>query len=239
MAKSDRHEHLVRWHASLINEHRAWLARFNKPERVKLWDGLLDREPEEALCEALVRQLLNEHVYIVSPEEDLSAGGPDFRCLQMNQHFYVATVCLTMDAVTEATGLPHLSRQESGYRSLTQCLFDACNRKAQTCAKRDDASCLLAVATLQRAASEIFFHDKTAVESLLTSDPDLPHAFTESARECISGVLLCGFGLAPPTVHGVLNPDAAHPFDRRLLPGIRFCRVVFGEGEEHLRVAWL
>lgn len=239
MAKSPEHEHLVRWHASLINEHRAWLARFNEPERVKLWDELLESATEDALCEALVRRLLNDHVYIVSAEEDLSAGGPDFRCLQMNRHFYVETTCLTIDAVTEATGLIHLSRQESGYRPLTPCLFDACNGKALACAGRDDAPCLLAVATLHRAASEIFFHDRAAVEALLTSGPQVAHELSEVARESVAAMLLCGFGIEPATVHGVLNPDAAQPFDRRLLPEIPFCQVQQTESGEAPGVDWV
>ena len=239
MTTSDRHEHLARWHASLINEHRAWLARFNEPERVRVWDDRLACEAEAALSEALVRRLLHENVYMVTPEEDLAEGGPDFRCLQMTRHFCVETVCLTIDAVTEATGLSHLSRGESGCTSLTERLLDTCRQHAEACARRTDAPCLLAVGTLHRAAGEMFFHDKTTVEGLLTPDAATAGVFRGSAKACVSGLLLCGFGLEPVTVHGVLNPDADCPFERRLLPEIPFCRLVQAESGTVSQVAWL
>ncbi|HUW56458.1 MAG TPA: hypothetical protein VMZ92_07465 [Planctomycetota bacterium] len=239
MAKSGKHGHLVRWHASLINEHRAWLARFNEPERVKVWDDLLARVPEAALSEALVRRLLHENVYMVMPQENLAEGGPDFRCLQMTRHFCVDTVCLPIDVVTEATGLMHLSRGESGVAPLTDRLLEECRQHAEACRGVDDAPCLLAVATLHRAASEMFLHDRTTVEGLLTASTTGEEVFGGPAKECVSGLLLCGFGLEPATVHGVLNPDAARPFERRLLPEIPFCRLVEQGRGERVSLEWL
>lgn len=61
----------------------------------------------------------------------------------------------------------------------------------------------------------------------------------ESARRSISGLLLCGFGIRPPAVRGVLNTQAVRRLDRCLLPEIPFCRLVEEDDDETLRVEWL
>lgn len=61
----------------------------------------------------------------------------------------------------------------------------------------------------------------------------------ESARQSISGLLLCGFGTRPPTVKGVLHVEAARPFDRALLPDIPFCRLKDSYRQGVFEVEWV
>jgi len=55
----------------------------------------------------------------------------------------------------------------------------------------------------------------------------------QHARASISGILLCGFGHAPPLISGVLHPNADYPFRPEMLPGIMFgeVRVDFAKGD--------
>jgi hypothetical protein len=50
----------------------------------------------------------------------------------------------------------------------------------------------------------------------------------ECARNPISAVLLCAFGQHPIRVYGLLHPNPNYPFDRALLPKIKFCRLAEG-----------
>ena len=61
----------------------------------------------------------------------------------------------------------------------------------------------------------------------------------EEARRTISGVLLCPFGSLPLEVVGMLHPDPNHPFDRTLLPEIKFCRLAEGYQTGRLTVEWI
>jgi hypothetical protein len=64
----------------------------------------------------------------------------------------------------------------------------------------------------------------------------------EPARKPISGIIACGFGCSVwregTPVRGVLHPDAARPFPRRLLPRIRFCELVPGYETGGLSPRW-
>ncbi|MBN2376881.1 MAG: hypothetical protein JXD22_10795 [Sedimentisphaerales bacterium] len=41
----------------------------------------------------------------------------------------------------------------------------------------------------------------------------------------ISAILLCPFGTRPTNILGLLHPKPNHPFDRKILPQIEFCRL--------------
>jgi hypothetical protein len=64
----------------------------------------------------------------------------------------------------------------------------------------------------------------------------------EPVRQSISGLLLCGFGCEQGNegwpIRGVIHPDAARPFQRDSLPGIRFCELEPGYEQGVLRVRW-
>jgi hypothetical protein len=67
-----------------------------------------------------------------------------------------------------------------------------------------------------------------------------PDGRLESARNNVSAVLLCGFGCDPAEVVGLLHPNPKHGFDRRLLPGIEFVKLVDGcWGTGRLAVEWV
>lgn len=93
--------------ADLADQHAHWLASFDPRHRRK-WESLLGNDPEAAMCEAHVRLLLAENGNDVVPNEDLAGGdkSPDFLCQQDGLSFYVEVTCLSIDKVTEATGLP-------------------------------------------------------------------------------------------------------------------------------------
>lgn len=66
-----------------------------------------------------------------------------------------------------------------------------------------------------------------------------PDREIELARQSISGLLLCAFGLPPVTeVRGVLHPCPKRPFDRRLLPDVEFCKLE-GYDTGELRPRWV
>ena len=67
---------------------------------------------------------------------------------------------------------------------------------------------------------------------------DRPYSI-EEARKTISAVLLCSPRMNPPHATGILHPNPNYFFDRTLLPGIKFCRLVEGYKGGNLLVEWI
>ena len=61
----------------------------------------------------------------------------------------------------------------------------------------------------------------------------------EDARNSVSAVLLCGFGLNPLNVIGCLHPNPNYPFDRSLLPDVKFAILADGYHYGVLKVEWI
>jgi hypothetical protein len=61
----------------------------------------------------------------------------------------------------------------------------------------------------------------------------------EYARNPISAVMLCAFGQYPIDIYGLLHPSPNYPFDRALLPKIKFCRLAEGYQNNRLTVEWI
>jgi hypothetical protein len=62
----------------------------------------------------------------------------------------------------------------------------------------------------------------------------------EYARNPISAVLLCDFSQNSSMVYGLLHPNPNYPFDRGMLPEIKFCRLTPScERKNHLTVEWI
>jgi len=61
----------------------------------------------------------------------------------------------------------------------------------------------------------------------------------ESTRNSVSAVLLCGFGLNSPKVIGCLNSNPNYPFDKSLLPNIRFAKLADKYQNGVLKVEWI
>lgn len=152
------------------------------------------------------------------------------------------------------------------YSLLNRAIFNKCIKKAQQCSEKD-APCLLAIGTFHGRASASCMR-KEYLQDLLTGDPCLtmdfdpvegktvgePYQTTkqksssfvrpsgksvfEYARESISGLLLGGFGCAPPRMYGILHPNPARGFDPGLLPRIPFCELHFDLPRASFFVEW-
>jgi len=160
-----------------INDHCDWLKSFDK-QRLDKWKQLLKDNPEAAICEAATRKILSEHEVKVVPYEDLSSGGPDFRCTKDNKCFYVEVTCISKNTTTKKTGLsdelPKPSRVQR-FRLPTQKIFyELCNKASQC--RSLDAACILAISTLHFQAGAVCFSkplNKKVAEHLLIGTPQI------------------------------------------------------------------
>jgi hypothetical protein len=256
----------------LVSEHRHWLTGFNSQHR-KSWEHQFGDNPEAALCEAAVRDIMQGFGFVVEPIADLEGQGangaaqrPDFRCSNRNDAFYVEVANISIAKATELTNLPHPMQlgRATNYGKLTKAIFGKARGKASQC--EQDLPALLAVGTFHTEASHIAM-DRLCANSLLTGEPmitwdvdtrtgasvgdtylstNLKYAsFIKpgncsimNARTSISGILLCGFGVRPASIIGVLHPVADRPFRPELLPRIPFGQVRIGYKKHQLTAVW-
>jgi hypothetical protein len=255
----------------LESAHRKWLGGF-EPQYLKAWNDNRDADPEAALCEAAVRDVMQGFGFVVEPVADLIGRGakgavqcPDFRCTKGTDAFYVEVANISIDKATELTSLPHPEQPGTiNYAKLTKAVFAKATGKATQCDQ--DLPTLLAVGTFHTAASRSAM-DRLCANSLLTGEPmitwnvdtrtglsvgdtyqstNLKYAsFIKpgdcsiiNARTSISGILLCGFGLFPASIIGVLHPEADRPFKPELLPRIEFGRVRIDHMRRRLLAVW-
>jgi hypothetical protein len=246
----------------VISEHLMWLNRFDE-QRLKKWEDLLKANPEAAICEAKTRKFLSDQSVDVQIYEDLSTGGPDFVCTKDGKTFYVETTCISIEAATKESELYPTDNpdiDDSSYRDMTEKFRSEITQKNNKQCRKVKASCIVAVATLHPKASDCCF-DELAAEELLTATTyftpgktdeitrlensvfirpkkDSPSQI-ENARDSVSAVLLCGFGSNPPSVIGCLNSNPNYPFDRLLLPNIKFAKLAYGYQNGVLKVEWI
>ena len=174
---------------------------------------------------------------------------------------------MTRESGLYPTDSPHID--DSAYKDMTEKFrSEICNKISQ-CSKVE-APRIVVIATLHSKASDCCIDELAAEQMLTspttithgmnnTHEPvgdtyettGLEHsAFIrfvkgssgkiEFARNSISGVLVCGFGSIPPNVVGCLHPNPNYPFDRTLLPNIKFCRIVQGSWDtRYLKVEWI
>lgn len=194
---------------------------------------------------------------------------PDFACKRDGTKFYVEVTCISISKAAEHMRMPERIEEITTSVSpgvLTDAVFDAVRAKASQCADQD-GPVLLGVGTFHQSAS-FFGMGDSEVSDLLTGHTYYSVPFTRrgaagipqprmvtelrsaaclrpdgakvgTARCSISGILLGGFGLHVAQVRGVLHPEAARPFDRRLLPSVRFCRLVEGYRDGKFATEWL
>ncbi len=247
----------------LADEHREWLSRFESSARAR-WERLLRGNVEAALCEAMVRRMLATRVDSIVPGEEPVMGGPDFRCVQPGGGFFVEVTCITSDRASEVTGVAPGSLAGS-FRYLTPQIRAECVSKAPQCAT-PYSPCLLAIGTFHPIAAATAM-SRLGAEYALTSEPTwrvqvneetgeagpivgetaLRHAALlrqrpedseiESARRSISGLLLCD--LRGDQIFGSLQPDAARPFARDLLPVVPFCVAVVDPEARTIEKRWI
>lgn len=245
--------------------HRRWLGEFDGVHRKK-WDSLLKRDPEPALIEALVRAFLAQHVDAVEPAEDPAKGGPDFRCRVGQKCFYTEATCIRKSSVVSKTGLP--DGTDGFFSKLTDAFFQECIGKAKQCANLDNPCLLAlgtlhfeaSILCFGAREAELILTGEARLSwqyderlgrlvgepwqstelrnSPFLKPPKVGGGGIDFARQSISGVLLCGFGIWPPVVNGVLHPNAKRPFDRSLLPDVPFCRLEDSYQQGRLGVVW-
>ena len=135
--------------AKLVKEHLRWLAGFH-PQHLHNWGNLLDNDPEAAMCEAAVRRVLQLNGNFVEPSESPNGSRrlPDFRCLQEGKVFFVEVTSISIEKATKVTGVLHkaIDPVASGYESLNDAIFDACNKKTPQCSDLEHPA-LVAVCT--------------------------------------------------------------------------------------------
>lgn len=169
MARMRDMEKLISVYSEAIEEHRAWLKRSGE-RRLKKWEDLLKANPESAICEAKARKLLSDNGVDIRPYEDLSQGGPDFRCSKQGRTFCAEITCMSIESVAKESGLnPFYSPDvdDCAHDYLTNKIrYEICNKTPQ-CAKAK-APCVVVIATLHSQASECCF-DEPAAEELLTA----------------------------------------------------------------------
>ena len=255
---------------NLIEEHRQWLAQFD-PRHTKNWQQDFENNQDGAMCEAAFRRLLQINGLIVEPNRSLTnnIGGPDFRCKNNGQHFYIEATCIPREVASQEVWLPERLADITTSRvtgDLTWAVWEAAKEKTPQCANQD-APTLLAIGTFHQSASQLCVEEclaekilvghtryvvsvpkkpgpqpskgkimtelKSAVGLRLNSDHIIP------VRRTISGLILGGLGIDPVKIYGVLLPEPARPFDRKLLPKIPFCRLQSGYKTGPLNTKWI
>ncbi len=253
---------------NLVEQHRLWLAKFDA-QYLRNWEKLLNTQPEAGMCEAAFRKILEANGCEVEPSEDVTGTNPspDFRCRLGDQAFYVEVACLRIETVTAKTNLPHKPSGAGHHRLLNNLIFEAVRRKMRQCVDLD-APALVAVGTFHFASSIIHL-DKLHLGWLLTGKIGVSFAYDESkgeatgepetitsledaafvrpdddgwletARHPVSGLLVAGLGTEKWRVFALLHPEPMRPFDRKLLPGIEFCRLKDGYRSGQLSTEWI
>lgn len=245
-------------HDVTIQDHLRWLNKFDAELSCR-YTSRLASEPESAVCEAILREVLCGRVASIEPAENTNEGGLDFLCHQQEQKFYVECACLMRSTVNRETSLADFCTGAQSYSHLTQEFRNAIRRKGTQPGKYPDTRRVLAIRALHFSAGALCF-DKNSAEMVLVEPQIAWHVNTRTgetigdtfqitdlkkaaflkpvtagvampspARQHASAVLLCGFGGVPRSICGILNCDAAVEFDPRLRPDIDFCRQFYDE----------
>jgi hypothetical protein len=192
---------------------------------------------------------------------------PDFLCVRADQQFLVEVTCISIETATDVSGLPHpfVPGVPRNYGPLNDPIFKKCPKKNGQASKATLPT-LLAVGTLHDHASVLCMSEKFANmlltgTSMIAWDVNVEtgegigdaYQITElrsatflrpqeqsirEARTSLSGLLMCGLGIMPPRVVGILHPYANRPFDPDLLPGVRFGRVRIDHEHRTLASVW-
>lgn len=254
--------------AALEREHRQWLACFplqHADNWEKLLGNDYEAAMMEASVRRFLQQ---QGTAVKPNEDlQGRRKQPDFRCINFNAEFFVEVACISVAKAVEETHLPYpLQGGPRFYRPLNNAIWKACKGKTTQCSDGTGPT-LVAIGTFHDTVSDLCFSE-AKVEMLLTGEtmntfnlyehtqqslddiylstelfsatflrPDRIEA-VNSARSSISGLVLCGFGVEPPNVRGILHPFAARPFDPRLLPSIRFCSAYVDRVNHAVSTSW-
>jgi hypothetical protein len=254
--------------AALELEHRSWLSAFNPQflrNFEKLRDADYEAAMTEA---AVRRFLAEQRIAVEPAEDLTgSIRRPDFLCTAANNKFFVEVTCIGIQKVIDDTALPHPTNDAtSHYAPLNNAFWSACQGKVTQCSNLEHPA-LVAIGTHHHSASELCV-DEAKVDMLLTGTTNVScnidvrtgrnvgdsylstdlysAAFIRRdstdgirfARSSVSGLLLCGFGVLPPKVLGILHPNAVRPFNRLLLPAVSFCELSLSPTSRSLATRW-
>jgi hypothetical protein len=238
-----------------------WLNRYDTA-RADRFQIMARNDKESAAAEALIRQFLRRHTDEVEPFENLSKGGPDFRCRCAGNTFYVEVTSLSTSSAERASWIPDDPHWEGGnVGSISRLLRNAVSGKVRQCLRRD-APTLVAIGLLHSwvsmgvdrgTARDMLISDESYVVQISPKGPiptrrgdfvtGLRNALFYEAvgqqainkRNPVSAVLVFGLGVGFPPVIGALNPHAARPFDPSLLPSVEFAQPCIESGRVGLR----
>lgn len=159
--------------AGIINPYRDWLSGCTDGAvRLKKWEQRLRANPDSAICEATTWDWLRRRGFEIEPAEDVSHGGPDYRCRREQHYFYVEVTCLSRDSVTSQSLISDqqspISKDPEGWGYLTGAVFHKCQEKCNQLTELD-APCLLAVCTMHGFAATACF-DELGAEMMLRGD---------------------------------------------------------------------
>ena len=250
----------------LADEHELWLQSYDG-RYLKKWKDLFRADIEAAMGEAEIRRRLQNLGSTVEPNEDLNTGkaAPDFRCSCSGYEFFVEVACITIAAAEDKTGISDGTPHRGAVRMLNQAIFQKCVKKARQ-AGFVNAPVLVAVGTWHNQAA-MEFSDMAMLNTLLTGDQlhtwgfnaqtgeeISPHQSTNlypaiflkhdedfhamPAREPISGLLLCAFGMPGIAPVILLNPNACRPFQVAALPDLSFGMATYDRSQGFLSVHW-
>ncbi len=252
---------------ALADDHRHWLSAFDA-RYLANWERLLAADNEAAMAEVSVRQRLQNYGVDVQPNEDLENGqqAPDFRCHRNGIEFCVEVTCIQIAAATKATGIPHDRPSIGGVGFLNEKVFHKCIQKARQ-ASSVDLPVLVAIGTWHGFAA-MQFNQRPLVNMLLTGrtrmtweiniqtgqqgdcyvttelgaaiflKPDSTTNNPTSAREPISGALLCPMGMSTWEPFIIQNSNATRPFNPAAWPELEYGSVTIDQAQQQLCVNW-
>jgi hypothetical protein len=249
-------------------EHRKWLSAFS-PQYLRNWEKIDDEAAmcEAAVRRLIQRNGItiepNEDLTGAKPRPDFRCLHPrqpfyvEVTCLSVE----------TTTKQTGLVPSPEGRTRPAPFSPLNDSIFNACKGKAAQCRNLDHPT-LVAVGTWHDLASMLCIN-KPMLSMLLTGQTMMSwnidvesgrqagetYQTTElysatflrrdnnegigDARGSISGLLVCGFGIDPPKILGVLNPNSARPFDPQLLPEIEFCQMRLDRQKGELYPTWV
>ena len=246
---------------SAMDEHRQWL-QATDADRAQRFQRLRSSDREGAAAEALVAVSLRSWVEKVEPSEDPASGGPDYRCIHLNQHFYVEVTRLAIEAVARASWIPDDPHWKGGaVGSISRIVRSSVSDKVRRQCSNRDAPVVVALAIhhswvsgdVEGLVREILISDETYCPAVSAESP-IPTAPGECVtrlsnalfmevdangvkpkRQPVSAVLVFGLGVRPPQVVGVVNSSACRPLDVRLLPQVPFAEAIIADGRVGIR----
>jgi hypothetical protein len=173
--------------------------------------------------------------------------------------------CIRIETAEKITSIPNEGSYCGGFRPLNLGVFNKCVDKVRQ-ASKVDSPLLVAVGTWHGFAA-MQFQEKSIMNMLLAGEPNIswdinvqtgetsdtylstnlyPAIFLKPdanndpgpAREPISGVLLCAFGMPGIEPLVVINPNASHAFDHAMLPALEYGSVDVDRETQQLCVSW-